>query len=222
MKISNGSNILFFLVSLWSVNSFSQEKEIHWEAQFKAGLVYNFKSPLRIKQDGFEDIRLNAKYYSEPITFPIYGAIQISRWADNKLWEFETLHHKLYLKNKPSEVKQFSISHGFNLVSINRGWMYENSLILRAGLGIVLAHPETQIRGLKWDESDGIFGLGYYISGPTGAISIAKKWVFWNRLILSAEGRFTASYANIPIMNGRAHVSNFAIHSLVGLGYRFK
>ena len=109
---------LLVLIIFWSGVSIAQDKEIHWEAQFKAGLVQNFKSPLLIKQDGFEDIKLNAKYYSEPLIFPIYGAIQISRWADNKLWELETLHHKLYLENKPDNVQQFSISHGFNLVSI--------------------------------------------------------------------------------------------------------
>lgn len=202
--------------------SYSQENTIHWEGQFKVGVVYNIPSPLRIKQEGYADINLNARYESEPLKFPIYGAILIGRWRNNKLWEFETLHHKLYLKNKPSEVSQLTISHGFNLVTINRGWQFDNSLILRVGLGIVLTHPESEIRGLKWDESKGIFGLGYYISGPTSSVSLEKKWIFWNRLIVSSEALFSASYANIPIVNGRAHVSNFALHGLIGLGYRFK
>ena len=199
---------------------FAQEKEIHWEAQIKPGWVYNVPSPLVIKQNGFEDIRMNAKYYSEPFKFPVYLATQIGRWADNKLWELESIHHKLYLGNKPPEIKIFTISHGFNMVMINRGWMFREGLIYRVGAGAVLAHPESEIRNLKHDETNGIFGWGYYISGPCAQTSLEYRKIFWNHLILSLSTKFTAGYVNVPVYDGRAHVTNFAFHGLFGLGYR--
>ncbi len=36
----------------------------------------------------------------------------------------------------------------------------------RIGLGAVLAHPESMVRGRTLPESGGLFGLGYHIAGP--------------------------------------------------------
>jgi hypothetical protein len=35
------------------------------------------------------------------------------------------------------------------------------------------------------------------------------------------EGRVTASYVRVPIEDGRAEVTNAAVHGMLGVGYRF-
>ena len=176
---------------------------------------------LNIKQRGEDVLRIKAKYASESLTnLPLYWLWRFSRWSGNASWELEGIHLKLFLENRPGEVENFDISHGFNLLNINRSWKHQG-FIFRAGAGVVLAHPESTIRGKRLDEHEGIFNTGYYISGPTINLGISKHFYFSKKLFLSSEIKTSVSYANVPISDGNADVYNTAIHVILGLGYTF-
>jgi len=145
---------------------------------------------------------------------------RFSRWSGNASWELEGIHLKLFLENKPDSVQNFDISHGFNLLNINRSWKLQG-FIFRAGAGVVLAHPESTIREKKLDEHKGILNSGYYIGGPTINMGISKHFYFSKKFFLSAEIKTSVSYANVPVYDGNADVYNTAIHVILGLGYTF-
>ncbi|MDJ0782837.1 MAG: hypothetical protein QNJ22_12760 [Desulfosarcinaceae bacterium] len=196
----------------------AQEKP-QWVFQIATGTAYNFKTPLLIEQDGEDDLKVNAEYKTRAwSTMAPYYNLKIGRWKGDRAWEFESLHHKLFLRNKPDEVQKFQISHGYNLNTINYA-LRRHGLIYRIGGGIVMTHPETRVRD-KENEDDG--GLnGFYISGVTGQLALEKRLHFTKALFLSLEGKFTASWARIPIADGHADVPNAALHAIIGAGYAF-
>jgi hypothetical protein len=56
------------------------------------------------------------------------------------------LNRKILLRNESDEVEHFSVSHGFYLLTLNRSIRYRG-IILRAGAGVVLSHPESRVWG---------------------------------------------------------------------------
>jgi hypothetical protein len=196
----------------------STPAKAHWTLEGFLGSAWSVPTPLSIHQWGEERIYLIAKYHTEPFRESPYYAWRLAKWSKNRAWEFELVHHKLYLSNPPAEVQHFEVSHGYNLITINRAWLLRG-FIWRFGAGLVAAHPETTVRGktLPWGK-----GLnGFYISGLTVQAGIEKKFSLWRRLFAVLEAKFTASYAIIPIQDGDAYVPNAALHGLFGLGYRF-
>ena len=200
--------------------SIPENSDATWIFELFGGSVYNVTTPLHIRQSGYDEIKLNARYETEPFDPPLYYDMRIARWKNNCGWEFEFIHQKLFLENEPVEVQNFSITHGYNLFTINRGWKHK-VFILHVGAGIVLTHPETTIREKRYSETKGIFHKGYYISGPVIQGAIGKRFNFYRNLYLTIEGKLTGSYTRIPIQGGNAIVPNVAIHGLFGLGYSF-
>jgi len=192
--------------------------ELFWGAQS------NLPTPLIIKQEGEETIRVNqAEYESDAWTWfnSPYYAWRIGLWENNRGWEIELVHEKIILKNKPEDVQHFEISHGYNLITINRAWKSSKSyhLIWHIGAGIVLTHPETIVRH-KSKGFGASFPEGFYISGLTAQIAVGKRIKVWPGLFGILEAKFTASYAtHVPIADGYAEVPNAAIHGLFGMGY---
>lgn len=187
-----------------------------WSLQIFGGSALNFNLPLTIHQSGYSDLKVTGNYESRPFEVPYYYAWRVGAWNGNRAWELELVHDKLYLKDKPSEIQEFSISHGYNLLTVNRA-VEEKGFIFRAGLGVVITHPETTIRGLTHPQDGGISG-GYHLSGPTAQGAVEKRFHIWRGLIASLEAKLTASYARIPVERGHANVPNVAIHGLFGLG----
>ena len=56
----------------------------------------------------------------------------------------------------------------------------------RVGAGIVLTHPESQIRDYEFGSSDDDFDLGYSVSGPVITIAIGKSYRIGNFLFFNA------------------------------------
>lgn len=190
------------------------------------GEQFNIPTPLTIKQKGEETIKVDwARYESDAWTgfnSPYY-IWRVGRWEEDRAWEIELIHQKIILKNKPEEVQHFEISHGYNLITINRAWRLSqyHDLIWRIGAGIVLTHPESTVRHKEkgYDES---FPNGFYISGPTAQVAIGKRINIWKGFFGVLEAKLTASYATrVPIANGYAEVPNAALHYLFGIGYEF-
>ena len=190
-----------------------------WNIQLFTGSSYSFPSPLKIEQDGEKDIDLTAEYETRAwSTQAPYYALRIAKWTDNHAWEFESLHQKLYLTNKPDEVQKFAISHGYNINMLNYA-LSKHGFIYRVGGGFVMTHPETTVRGKSWEDDGGL--NGFYISGAGGQLAIEKRYIVTEKLSLSLELKMTAAYAEIPIADGTATVPNYAAHGLIGIGYDF-
>lgn len=212
--LSAGTVWLFLLPSL----SIGQAR--NRAVSVAGGAVHNLKTPLHIAQNDFEPIRLQASYRTEPLKPPVYYDVQASTWQGKSGWALRFTHHKLILNNNPPEVQHFSITDGFNLLTLNRLWL-KHGFILSAGGGIVITHPESTIRNRPFAENRGLLNKGYYISGPSLEFAVAKQFYVTDNFFMLSECRATASYMEVPIANGNAQLMNLAIHGLLGVGFRF-
>lgn len=208
-----------FLLIVYSISPAAQAT--HWALELGSGMPYNFVTPLTVSQDFEPDINLSAHYISSPQKMPFYYYIRIGKWCGCWAWEFEDIHHKIYLSNTNDTIKHFSISHGYNLLYLNRSVLW-HGLVWRLGGGLVVGHPESTVRGLVFSEAGGTFNNGgYYLSGASFQASLAKKFYFNNRFFVDIEGKLTASQANVRVVNGEAYAPNIALHANFGLGYDF-
>lgn len=184
------------------------------------GGAYCPPTPLTIQQSGHEDLELQAQYNTHSFTSPPYYVLRLGTWQNYRAWEIELIHLKLDLANAPDEVQRFEISHGYNMLILNRAWM-KPQYVFRVGAGIVLAHPENTVRTQSLDEQGGMMQTGYYLAGPTAQAAISKSFSITSHLSMVIEGKATGSYAEVPIADGHAQVPNIAIHALIGIGYTF-
>ncbi|PWB64998.1 MAG: hypothetical protein C3F14_06030, partial [Deltaproteobacteria bacterium] len=199
------STLFFYLPSP------SLAAEVDWTFEVFVGVSFSFPAPLTIRQSRQPDIRLHARYDSKPFERPIYYGWRIGHWRGDNGWELELVHDKLYLANAPDNVQVFSISHGFNLLTLNRG-RERGGIVERLGAGVVVTHPETTVRGKRFPEDGGIFNWGYFLSGPTVQASAGKRIRIREDFFAPAEGKLSASFARIPIADGDADVTNVAVH----------
>jgi hypothetical protein len=206
------------ILALPPVTAGQETEGAHWSVQLFGGSAASVPTTLTVHQDGFPDIRMTAHYATRPWTGAPYYAVRIARWTRGHAWEIELLHHKLYLTNPPDEIQHLEVTHGYNLVTVNRAAVYRG-FVVRAGVGVVVAHPESRIRGRAPTSSGGGLGGGYYLTGPTVQLAAAKRFTLWRGLFAALEGKATGAYARFPIASGRATAPNVAVHGLVGLGW---
>jgi hypothetical protein len=206
-----------FLIGLLAF-AISAEAQQKWTFELCGMEPYNLPLRLTIQQAGQPDINLTAHYSSRPFTTPFCWVWRIGHWTVNRSWELQAIHHKLYLDSKPREVGSFSISHGLNLITLNRGWS-TSDYVLRVGGGIVLAHPESTIREQPFREDEGIFGMGYYVGGPAFLAGGGKQFRVAGGLFVTLEAMGALSYADIPVNDGSAQLYNIVFQLNFGLGY---
>jgi hypothetical protein len=185
-----------------------------WRLEAFTGTAHNFTSPLTVRQAGFPDSRMDARYDTRPFTGSPYDSARVGRWRGSSGWELQVLHHKLYLANPSAEVSALEISHGYNMLTLSRACAWRGFTV-RGGAGLVVTFPETTVRGRRRPT------LGYDLSGFTVAAGVGRRWPQAARLALSGEVRLTLTWATIPVFEGDADVPNRALHFLIGLGYRF-
>jgi hypothetical protein len=182
------------------------------------GAALNAPTPLRIRQRGEPEIRTTAHYETRPFEPPLYYAARIGAAWGRQRWEVELIHHKLYLTRRPEAIQGFSISHGYNLVLVNRVGE-RRAWASRIGLGLVVAHPETRIRGSGGPRSGGLGG-GYHLAGVAGQTAWGRGWRLAGGLHGRIEGKITVAFAEVPVAHGDARVPNVAVHLVAGLGWR--
>jgi hypothetical protein len=208
------------LIGIWVLTSGQAHAQRNWSIEFSGGGAYCIQTPLTIQQSGHDNIEVSAQYHTHSLTPPLYYAIRLGTWQSNRGWELELIHLKLDLANAPDEVQRFEISHGYNMLTLNRAWM-RPYYAFRLGAGAIIAHPENTVRAQSLDEHDGIMKTGYYLAGPTAQAAMSKSFSVTPHLSIAIEGKLTGSYARIPVVDGHATVSNIAIHALIGIGYTF-
>src|SRR5574341_251609 len=188
-----------------------------WTFEGFLGDAYNLSSRLKIEQDGGYAKTLSADYRTRGFAPPFYYVLRAARWHEGRAWEGALIHHKLYLANPPDGVADLSISHGFNIVSLNRAvraahWVY------RFGGGLVITHAEATINGVRYDGP-------YRLSGAALLVGGGWRFDFSRSFFASAELMATAAYASAKLSgppDGRIETSNVAIHALAGIGYELR
>jgi hypothetical protein len=190
-----------------------------WVIQGSVGAVVNLETSLKIRQEGFETIELDADYETHPFESPLYYSLRAGRWKDRRGWELELIHQKLFLQDPPPEVQGFAISHGYNVLTLNRAWE-AHGVVWRVGAGAVIAHPESQVRGRVLDPDDTNLEGGYHLTGPSFQAGAEKRFALGKRWFLGLEGKATVARAVVPVAGGEAEVPNAAFHGLFGIGYR--
>lgn len=210
--------IKLFLLLILLLNVTCVYSQYAFKVELHGGFPVNLPSPVHIMQKGQDAIRFNANFYSEPFYSPQYWMWRLGIENEKGSYELEAIHHKLYLSNKTDLVKQFSISHGLNIITINKGIKYKNYLI-HLGIGPIYAHPENNVRDKTLDQTKGLFGMGYYITGPCTNIAISRKLFISKKFYSNFELKHTFAYANVPVADGYAEVYNNAFHLIFGLGF---
>lgn len=193
-----------------------------WSFELQFGVVHSIDLPLTFYQDGYPEIRIDkADYYCEPLNDPPYWDWRFSRWKNNKSIELEAVHHKFYLRNLVPGVDRFGISHGFNMVFINRGWQW-GPYIFRAGIGSALVHPESSIRGMAYPLGPGFDFPGYRVRGVNINLTGSRQFRISKTFFVNAEAKVHAAVANVPIINGHARVNILALQLILGPGVNWR
>ena len=189
------------------------------ELEARLGGAYNVPLPIVIRQAGHEDLRFTPDWRSRSFEPPLYYAWRITHWqGEGGGWALELVHHKLHLADPPPEIQSFAISHGYNLVTLQRiqtrgAWRYG------LGLGVVAAHPESEVRNLRRAENQGWLRAGYHVGGLSAVLLADRTRAFGRRLVGIADARVTWSSIRVPIAAGNASVPNLALHASVGLAW---
>lgn len=217
-RFLNQNHLFYILLIVLTGACTGVSGQVRWAAEFNLGLPVNVKTPLTLSQNDRQDISLQAVWSAESFSRPYNWMWRIGRWNGGKAWEFETLHHKMVLQNRPDNVQWFGITHGFNTLSINRAWEIKK-IMLRAGAGTVLAHPESTIDYQVFNDKSGLFKLGYFLTGPVLMASAARPLRIGKGFLINFEGKMTVGYANVPIVDGRAKLLHLAFHLDAGLGF---
>ena len=205
--------ILFISLSLFS-SIVAQEKR-SWSFEFLPGIAVVPPMPLKIEQDGFNDITMTARYSTESLRLPIYYSYRLGSYKNNKGWSLEMNHLKIFLKNTNNDIQQLSVSHGYNQVFLNHHILKEKYTWI-IGAGAVIGHPESTIRNQTYTEKGGLFNDGYYLAGIALQGAIYYPLINTKHFCLPLEAKISAGYGTVPIVNGKAHIPVIAFHFLMG------
>lgn len=188
-----------------------------WSFQAGVGFPFDLSLPVTIRQAGEAPIHVRPRWTTRPFARPLYYDLRIARWSAGAEWAVDLLHHKLYLRNPPAEVQEFGVSHGYNLVFVSHAREVAPDTWARAGAGVVIAHPESTVRGRTYDGA-GSLGGGYHLAGPTVVLGAERRFFPGRGLFLSLQGLAAASWARVPIAGGSATVPDVSFHALGGVG----
>ena len=192
---------------------------IHWTVEILGGDALNAHSTLSIRQRGRPELDIHAHWETRAFTNPVYAGVRIGRSGPRGGWDLELLHHKIYLANPTAEVPRFEISHGFNMLTLQRTWI-RAGWTLRAGAGPVVSHTENQVRGENSPEG-GLPG-GYELSGVALQIGGGRRFPLSRRFFTNLEAKATWGTARVSIAHGKASTDDAALHAVVSLGWNFR
>lgn len=212
MSVSRIAGSALTALALWLAPA-PAAAQVTFEAFF--GTAFNVPTPLTITQAGQPAIHFTAHYETRPLDSRQYYAWRLGRWTDDNGWVVEHVHHKVYLDRPTAEVQAFEVSHGYNLVTIDRGWRRGASQVLVGG-GVVVAFPHSEVRGKIYPQD-----TSYLLSGVTVQGAVSRRLAVSRHFFVIVEGKLTASWARIPVADGHARVPNTAFHALAGGGWEF-
>ncbi len=200
----------------------SAEKK--WSFELGTGGAYNFDTNLVIDPgNGEKREDFTAQYDNRPFEDAPYYMIRVGMWGgDGNAWELELIHHKLYLTNPPDSIQNMQMTHGYNLITINRAWMMEGDYIFRLGAGVVMPHLEGMTQSGQELMGEHFLGMDFSLGGPTVQATIAKRFYITKTIFANLEGKFTASYAKIELEDGgEVTAPNIAAHAILSFGFDY-
>jgi hypothetical protein len=204
------------LLSLFALAVLDAAAADHWSVEAYLGDAYNFRTRLKVEQDGGYARSVNARYDTRGFESPLYYTLRGARWSGDRAWEVSLTHHKLYLQNPPPGVSSLSVSHGFNIIAVSRAFR-SGDWVYRFGGGAVITHAEGTVNGITYDGP-------YKLAGAALMAGGGRRFYVGKSAYFSLEAMVTAAYAS-PAMSGardaQLNVSNVAVHGLAGLGFDF-
>lgn len=190
------------------------------------GGAWNAPTTLTIEQTGQPDIKQeSADYSTRPFDAPPYYRVRAGWSFGAHGIRLEFVHHKLYLEDLPTGVQHFEVTHGYNFlfVSFVHEWTLLPgflSLSSNAGLGPVLAHTESTVRGLDFQPETSLPG-NQELAGGALQVGGGIKLTTLPFLTLALETAVTAGWANVSVANGEARAPNIAVHLFAVVGVEF-
>jgi hypothetical protein len=215
MRISLSSATIVLLMQLAGMEAVASEATT-WSLEVLIGDAYNISSQTQIEHVQVGAASFGGDYETRGFEGPLHYTWRIAHWQNDRAWELQLLHHKLYLRNRPPAVETLSVSHGFNIVTLNRAFKLDGWL-LRVGVGPVIAHPEARVSGSPYDGP-------YEVGGAAAMAGIGRSLALTPKLFLHAELEMTFGYIEVhPEGSPDLEVSilNPAAHVQIGLGYGF-
>lgn len=190
--------------------------------QLSLGLTWDQPTDLRVVQQGYPDTTVkNAQFVGRDLEWFPYYSVRV--WYGSQVgwrYELELIHQKIFFDRAEENgdiFNQFRVTDGFNYLFFNVAYAFGAGvrIVPRVGLGIIVPHPETTVRGKEW----GIDGdARYYHFGGFGAqvaVGLEAPWVVGPK----AEGKFTLAYSRLNIADGFAEGWFKTFHATFGLGY---
>jgi hypothetical protein len=119
---------------------------------------------------------------------------------------------QLYLQDPPSPIESLSVSHGFNIITVNRAFEFDG---WRARIGVcpVVTHAEARIGAPSYNGP-------YELAGAAALIAAGRVLALTSHLYLLGEVSATFGYIEANL-NGMPelefNVRNPALHAQVGL-----
>lgn len=187
-----------------------------WSFEAALGSAWHADTRLEIAQAGEAPLALAADWATRPFQDSPYYALRLARWQGNRAWELSLIHDKMYLRNPPRGVAALSISHGFNLLTLNRAGR-RDALTWRFGAGIVVTHVEGRVRGVDYDGPYDLAGV-VALAGVSRRFYLAGPW-FLNAELAATLARAEAEAHGVPAL--ALEVRHAAVHALIGLGRDF-
>lgn len=186
-----------------------------WELSAALGMSYSLDQTITVTQNNRPDLLVDGQRESKPFSSPFYYALRVGFWWENQAIELEGIHHKIYVEeNLPDPLEKFEITDGYNLLYLNYAYAWQDSIIFRAGIGSVIAHPDIIIAGER------TLG-GYQFAGLTGQVAIEKELALTSHWLIALEGKLSYSQANIDISNGSIDAPDTALHLIGHIKYNF-
>jgi hypothetical protein len=227
MSMARALRMLFFIAQAGvAVGAASADERLRVAGEIGTGTAFSLPMTLTVRQSGFPVLEHHAHYATRPLDDAPYYAWRLGLWRHDRAWELQLTHHKLYLTNPPPEIEKFQVTHGYDMVTAGRAWRLPG-VTVRAGAGVVIAHPESTVRGRNGPESGGfspafiglLSGDAYFLTGPCARVSVGRT--FGGRVFLAPDLELTAARARVPIADGEATVPNVALHLRLAVGARF-
>jgi hypothetical protein len=188
------------------------------------GGAYNAPVPLTVRQTGFPDIHVTARYATKPLgPYAPYFSWRLALWnADHTAaWELVQLHHRLFLTNNPPEIQFFAIHFGYNFFMAGRVWQ-KGHFLYHVDAGLIVCNPENTVRGMVLNtRHSGLFDAGYDLDGWGGQVAVSRNVDLLKHVYATGNVALVLGRARVPVVDGSADVPNVSLHGEIGLGVRF-
>lgn len=191
-----------------------------WSFEARLGAPWIPDRRVTITQAGAADLDFDARFDGAAGSTPYHYDVRVSRLRGDAGWALGFLHSKLVLADGPPEVTDLQMTHGYNLLTVQRLWL-RRGWTLMAGAGVALAHAESTVRGEVFPQDRGLFGWGYHAVAPVATAGVGRQVALGARGFLSGEARLSWSRARVPVAGGQARFTDIEGHLLAGVGVRW-